>query len=67
MGLFCGSNQCVKGVGCLPEGAPLLMFYAILNATLSEGKVSATGVTQRSLEFPLPPNFLIRAKHKVIR
>ena len=56
VGLFCGSNQCVKGVGCLRGEAPLLIFDRILNATLSEGKVSAAGVTQRSPELPLPPN-----------
>ena len=33
------------------------MFDGILNVTLSE-EVSTTGVTQRSLELPLPPNSL---------
>ena len=35
-----------------------LMFDRILNATLSEGKVSTTVVTLGNLEIPLPPNYL---------
>ena len=35
-----------------------LMFDKILNATLSEEKVSTTRVTQGNLELPLPPNSL---------
>ena len=35
-----------------------LMFDRILNAILSEEKVSTTRVTQGNLELPLPPNSL---------
>ena len=34
------------------------MFDGILNATLSEEKVSTTWLTQKNLELPLPPNSL---------
>ena len=34
------------------------MFDGILNATLSEEKVSTTWLTQENLELPLPPNSL---------
>ena len=34
------------------------MFDEILDATLSEEKVSTTGVTQENLELPLPPSSL---------
>ena len=34
------------------------MFDGILNVTLSEEKVSTTGITQKNLELPLPPNSL---------
>ena len=34
------------------------MFDGIVHVTLSEEKVSTTGVTQENLEFPLPPNSL---------
>ena len=34
------------------------MFGSVLNATLSEEKVSTTVVTQGNLELPLPPNSL---------
>ena len=34
------------------------MFEGVLNATLSEEKVSTTAVTQGNLELPLPPNSL---------
>ena len=34
------------------------MFDRILNATLSEEKVSTIGVIQENLGLPLPPNFL---------
>ena len=34
------------------------MFDRILNATLSEEKVSTNGVTQENLEIHLPPNSL---------
>ena len=57
MGEFCcGNSLGVKAVGCLRRGAPSLMFDGILNVTLSEEKVSTTGVTQRNLELLLPPN-----------
>ena len=55
---FCGNSLRVKTVGCLRRWAPSLMFYGILNVTLSEEKVSTTGVTQRSLELLLRPNSL---------
>ena len=45
------------------------MFDRILNATLSEEKVSTTMVTQRDLELPLPPNSLDSHQtqnHKII-
>ena len=47
----------VKAVGRFCRGAPSLMLYGILNATLSE-KVSTTGVIQENLELPLLPNSL---------
>ena len=56
--LFWGNSQRVKAIGCFHEGAPSLMFNRILNTTLSEEKVSTTGVTQGNLELPLPPNSL---------
>ena len=56
MELFCRNGQRVKAVGCFRRGAPSLMFDRILNATLSEEKVSASGVTQGNLELLLPPN-----------
>ena len=37
-------------------GAPSMMFDGVLNATLSEEKVSTT--TKRNLELHLPPNYL---------
>ena len=55
---FCGNSQRVKGFGCFRGRAPSLMFDRILNATLSEEKVSTTKVTQRDLELPLPPLFI---------
>ena len=45
-------------VGCFLRGAPSLMFDRILNATLSQEKVSTTWVTQGNLELSLPPNSL---------
>ena len=41
---------------CLRRGAVSLMFHRIINATLSEEKVSTTVVTKGNLELPLPPN-----------
>ena len=58
VGPFCGNSQRVKAVGCFHGGAVSLMFDKILNATLSEEKVSTTRVTQGNLELPLPPNSL---------
>ena len=55
MKLFCGNSVRVKTVGCFHRGAPSL-FDGILNVTLSEEKVSTTGVTQRNLELLLRPN-----------
>ena len=40
------------------QGAPSLMFYRVLRATLSREKVSTTGVTQGNLELTLPHNSL---------
>ena len=57
-GSFCENSQSIKTVDCFHRGAVSLMFDRILNATLSEEKVSTTGVTQRYLELPLPPNSL---------
>ena len=54
--LFCGYSQRVKVVGHFRRRTPSLMFDRILNATLSEEKVSTTVVTQGNIEFPLPPN-----------
>ena len=58
MGPFCGNSQRVKAVGCFRGGAVSLMFDRILNATLSEEKVSTTRVTEWNLELPLSPNSL---------
>ena len=57
MGLFCGNSQQVKTVDCFRGGALLLMFDRILNVTLSK-EISTTGITQKNLELPLPPNSL---------
>ena len=53
VGPFCGNSQRVKAVGCFHGGAVSLMFDKILNATLSEEKVSTTRVTQGNLELLL--------------
>ena len=58
VGIFCGNSQRVKAVGCFRVGAPSLMFDKILNATLSEKKLSTTGVTQGNRELSLPRNSL---------
>ena len=58
MEIFCGNSQRVKAAGCFRRGALELMFDRILNAALSEEKVSTTGVIQGYLELPLPPNSL---------
>ena len=55
---FCKSGLRVKAVDCFPRRARSLMFDGILNVTLSEEKVSTTGITQKNLELPLPPNSL---------
>ena len=56
MEFFCGKSLRVKAVGCFHSGAPSMMFDGILNVTLSEEKVSITGVTQGNLELLLCPN-----------
>ena len=43
-------------VGRFCRGASSFMFDGILNVTLSEEKVSTTGVTQGNLELLLRPN-----------
>ena len=58
VGLFCRNSQRVKTIGCFRGGAVSLMFDRILNATLSEEKVSTTRVTEGNLELPLSPNSL---------
>ena len=58
VGLFCGNSKDVRAVGYFRRRAPSLTFDGILNATLSEEKVSTTGVTQGNLKIPLPPNYL---------
>ena len=58
MGLFCGDSKGVRAVGYFRRRAPSLMFDGILNATLSEEKVSTTGVTQGNLKI---------TKHKTMR
>ena len=40
------------------QGAPSLMFYRVLRATLSREKVSTTRVTRWNLELTLPQNSL---------
>ena len=56
--LFCGNSKRLKAVGCFRRGAPWLMFDGVLNAALSEEKVSTTAFTQANLELVLPPNYL---------
>ena len=46
----------VKAVDCFLRGAPLLMFDGVLNASLSEEKISTAGVARGNLELLLPPN-----------
>ena len=55
---FCGKSQRVKAVGCFRGGALSLMFDRILNATLSEEKVSTIKFTEGNLELPLSLNSL---------
>ena len=55
MGYFCRNSQHVNVVVCFCRGAPSLIFYGILSATLSNEKISTTGVTQWNLELPPPP------------
>ena len=52
VGPFCGSSQRVKAVGCFRGGAVSHMFDRILNANMSEEKVSTTRFTQGNLELP---------------
>ena len=56
MELFCGNSLRVKVDGCFSRRAPLLTFDGVLNVTLSEVKVSITGVTQGNRELLLRPN-----------
>ena len=56
MVFLCGNSLRVKAVCCFCRGAPSLMFDGILNVTLSEEKVSTTGVTQGIIELLLHPN-----------
>ena len=56
MELFCGNSLHVKAVGCFRRGVPSLILDRILNVTLSEGKVSTTGVTQGNLKLVMRPN-----------
>ena len=58
VGPFCGNSQRVKVVGCFRGGAVSLMFDRILNAILSEEKVSTIRVTEGNLELHLSPNSL---------
>ena len=62
VGLFCGSSQHVVDIGCFCGGAPSLMFNRILNATLFEEGVCATGVNSPCLKI-----LLIHTKHKTIK
>ena len=52
MGPFCGNSRRVKAVGYFHGGAVSFMSDRILNAILSEEKVSTTRVTQGNLELP---------------
>ena len=54
--LFCGNTVHVNTVGSFRRGVPSLMFDGVLNATLSEEKVSSPGTRQGDLELLLPPN-----------
>ena len=62
--LFCGNSLRVKAIGYFRREAPSLMFDGELNVTLSEEKVSTTGVTQGNLELLLRLILLIHTKHK---
>ena len=54
--LYCGNSLRVKAVGYFRRDASSLMFYGTLKETLSEEKVSTTGVTQGNLELLLCSN-----------
>ena len=56
MEIFWGNSLHVKAIGCFCRGAPSLMFDGILNVTLSEEKVSTTGVTRENLKLLLRSN-----------
>ena len=56
MELFSGNSLRVKAVGCFHRGAPSLMFYRILNVTLSE-EISTSRVAQENLELLVHSNF----------
>ena len=55
-GAFCRNSLRIKAADCFRRGAPSLMFDGMLNATLSESKVSTSGATQGNLDLLLPPN-----------
>ena len=57
VGLFCRNSLHVKTVSCFHRGAASL-FNGVLNVTLSEEKVSSTGITQGNLELLLSSNSL---------
>ena len=61
---FCGNSLRVNVVGCFRRGAPSLMFDGILNVTLSEEKVSTTGVTQGNLNSSCILILFIHTKHR---
>ena len=62
--LLCENSQRVKAVGCFRRVAPSLMFNGVLNATLSEEKVSTIAVRQGNLELPCVLILLLHTKRK---
>ena len=54
--IFYGSSVRLKGIGYFRRRAPLLMFYGILNVTVSEENVSTIGVSKGNHELLLRPN-----------
>ena len=64
MKFICGNSLYVKAVDCFCRGPPSLMFDGILHVTLSEEKISTTGVTQGNLKLLLRPNSPDSQKHK---
>ena len=53
---FAETAYVLRPLAVFCRGAPSLMFDGILNVTLSEEKVSTTGVTQGNIELLLHPN-----------